>query len=200
MQLRNLNPLFAGAILVGHFPQATIVRRWLWETGYTTPVVNPSAPQGQLYVQCWPEPVADWSDIVLGDLTGNWDALYREAVNLAAFKGIASEGSGLAHGERRTFKPGNFLKPGLRFSDVFIILEDAFSPTFLADGSAEVTLDMTRRDPEVFEPLAVQRNPLAMPDIAISRIDARGASLSASSLRADSQGRHWVDGNGLPKP
>lgn len=82
---------------------------------------------------------------------------------------------------------------------MFIILEDAFSPTFLADGSAEVTLDMTRRDPEVFEPLAVQRNPLAMPDIAISRIDARGASLSASSLRADSQGRHWVDGNGLPQ-
>ena len=66
-------------------------------------------------------------------------------------------------------------------------------------GVATVTCHTDRRNPEVFEPNRAQGNPIARPDIIVSRIDAHGAAYSVDASRTDATGRHFVDAQGRPQ-
>ncbi|SBS73024.1 hypothetical protein [uncultured Microbacterium sp.] len=194
------HPYLTGVVLVGSFPEATVVRRWLWEVDYTTPQVRANVPAGQRYVQCWPEPVANWSDAVLADLTGRWDELYNDSVRLEAFKGIASRPPAYEDGEVIDFMPGDFILQNLTFNDVFLVIEDESGLTVDPQrGNAQLTCRTSRRNPEVFEPNLTQLNPIARPDIIVSRIDATGAAYSVNPALKDSAGNGYVDANGRPQ-
>ena len=60
---------FEGVILVGNFPEASLVRRVSWCPGFLSP--------RQLAVGT--ELISSRAEIVLADLTGNWENLYRQA-------------------------------------------------------------------------------------------------------------------------
>lgn len=191
---------FSGVVLVGSFPEATIVRRWLWDSISPDPVVKPGVATGRHYVQCWPEPVANWSDIVLADLTGAWERLYRPRGSIQGFKGLVPEGFTYEHDTKVTFARGDYLHPQLEFADCFYIQDDALNLSIdPMTGSASITVDTLRRNPEVFEPTGTMPNAIARPDIFVSRVDARGAAYSVDPARRDSQGRAYVDANGVPQ-
>ncbi len=82
---------FAGAVLVGRFPEATILHRFLWKQVEQTEArigFTPSFPgiRGADGVAKWnwlkviPEITAGKTDLILSDFEGNWEGVYHKQV------------------------------------------------------------------------------------------------------------------------
>jgi len=179
-----------GVTLVGHFPDALLVRRCNWrkrgdlELDAGTPAAR--SFDGVPYVRRVPEDVAHRGDIVLGDLDGRWEERYVQerrgiASTIAAFPdGLPSDGGPAAAVERGS----------VAFEDVFLIDDGSM----IVSESCEVPiviLDDRDADRECGPEDASRSNAMAVPEIAVSRIDARGSALRP---RRDVLG---VDGEGL---
>ncbi|MCA8963493.1 MAG: hypothetical protein KDC48_01325 [Planctomycetes bacterium] len=182
---RAAGPL-QGAILVGHFPDALLLRTCNWRRGDDVELVGRDGEKRAFhgYLRAVPENVAWKCDLVLADLDGDWEGRYFEAATelpriQVAFDGPVPEGG------------GPFLAADVRTSR-FV---DAFH---LADGRVHVdveagasTVDDATRDEECTDADRRAANPLALPEIAVSRIDARGVAWSPRP--------RFVGGEGAPQ-
>ncbi len=123
--VRNAFPSLQGVILVGAFPEAMLVRLFLWRKDNLDFQVGDTMHHGVSILCATPEIVAHRADLVLGDLTGNWDALYREASGIPSWEAMPSaDDRRLAAGQhhfhvhgvhlRDPFLRGLFLDQGCR--------------------------------------------------------------------------------------
>lgn len=172
---------FEGVILVGNFPEATLVGRTVWN-------------QSECLKSTF-EVAAARSDIVLSDLTGNWDTLYRPQFrpedNISAFPDSdtiargwhAEEGGGnsiesvlecefTSTSPNFTFGRVNIAGLGDSFFDCFEINDSVCA--IIGDPSTTLHLHLTPRsnNPEVSEDDRLLPNVIARPDIVISRLNA----------------------------
>ncbi len=169
---RAAGPL-QGAILVGHFPDALLLRTCSWRRGDDVELTDRTGAKRTFhgYLRAVPENVAWKCDLVLADLDGAWEGRYFEAATelpriQVAFDGAVPEGG------------GPFLAADVRTSR-FV---DAFH---LADGRVHVdveactaSIDDATRDEECTAADRQATNALALPEITVSRIDARGVAWS----------------------
>jgi hypothetical protein len=186
----------AGVTLVGRFPDALLVRTCNWrrrgdlELHRGTPAARrfEDAP----YLRRVPEDVAHRADVVLGDLDGRWEERYRRertelATVLAVFPGgIPEEGGEAAAVERGS----------VAFEDFFLVDDGRLE----LDESCEVLfvrLDDRDADRECGERDRRRPNALPVPEVAVSRLDARGTALrpAVGVVGVDGQGLLDADGN-----
>ena len=67
-------------VMIGRFPEAQILRRWPWAPAFEKTIAG-VATNGRRYLAVDPELVAGSADIVLADLTGHWEDVYRPSVH-----------------------------------------------------------------------------------------------------------------------
>lgn len=199
------HPTLAGAIFIGAFPEAMLVRRWLWRKNNATVWINGTKYTNTDYLRIVPEIVSDRCDLVLGDLTGNWQTLYQPGpTQLASILAIpdsnAPAGWPLDGG---LFTSTTFQITQPSFTDFFWIRDDDFQiiPGPVGAGSNSLLLRTFRRlrNPEVSPTDAALPNPVARPDIFISRINARNIALSPDPMITGTAGESLLDPYGRPQ-
>ncbi|MFM1871195.1 MAG: hypothetical protein RL398_617 [Planctomycetota bacterium] len=197
LQRRAASGPLEGAILVGHFPDALLLRTCNWRRDDAVELTPPNGEKRGFapYLRAVPENVAWKCDLVLADLDGDWESRYFEAETalpstLAAFAGAVPASGGKA----------------LAWREDSIVYRDAFH---VADGrvhvdaaTGAVVIDDASRDAECTARDREASNPVAQPEIAVSRIDARGAAWSPRARFLDSEGRPRTVafGDGEPMP
>jgi hypothetical protein len=172
-RVRARAPL-AGAVLIGHFPDALLVRTCNWRRNEQLSLPGKDGKPiafepATTNVRCVPEIVAHRCDLVLADLDGDWEKVYVPGpTKLPSVTVVYGERVPDAGGKAVAMQAGE-----LEVVDVFHVRDGAA----VADGEAfAVRLDPADRDHECSAVDRARGNPMALPDIAISRIDARGVA------------------------
>lgn len=166
------------AVLVGHFPDAMLVRTCNWRRNevLTLPGKDgkPIAIDAHTTnVRAVPEVVAHRCDLVLADLDGDWEPCYVPGPSVlksawAIFGKSVPERGGVC----QALQIGE-----VRVADVFHVRDGSA----IADPAEfSLQLDPDDRDHEVGAAERMRSNPLAVPEISVSRIDARGAAWEPS--------------------
>ncbi|MFO0980655.1 MAG: hypothetical protein U1E76_02730 [Planctomycetota bacterium] len=192
--VRAIDPTLAGVLLVGAFPEAFLVRTCNWRRRDTL-VLHAGTPQRKQLadtdnLRSVPEPVADTCDLVLGDLDGRWDECYVEPSErvpalIAAFPGGVPAHGGITRDYERS---------GVVYQDFFHVNDGRLEVRELLDASGEVAaLDVVPLDDLANRELSADdlraQNSIARPEIAVSRINARGVALRLKAKFHDAQGK-----------
>jgi hypothetical protein len=179
-----------GALLVGHFPDALVVRTIDWwqfgDDAFPRADGGSDEVKGVHLVRRIPEAVAMRGDVVLGDLDGRWEDVYVEAPT--AFEIVVA-----AFGEAppATGALCTHVRSGAQtFADCFHVIDGKLVLETRGDG-VHVVVDPSDRDRECSDADRALGNPLPRPDVGVGRIDARG---TAYVPRRDVRG---ADGGGL---
>lgn len=193
--VRASYPRLLGVTLVGRFPHASILRRFPWSPSFDDSV-NGVSTNGGRYLDWEPEHVAASADLVLADLTGGWATLYRRRITLPTLKllpgasqplpeGLTSGESLVSDGAAWTFTESDYV-------DVFFVDEGSVTVSKRFPGRPlKALVNSLRSDPEVARSSLTARNPIALPEIAVSRLDAFHAAvqLPTTHNRAGATGR-----------
>lgn len=191
----------AGALLVGHFPDALLVRTCSWRKRGRV-VLRKGTPEERVfedvrYLRRVPELVAHRADIVLSDLDGRWEDVYIEPKTaLATTMAVFPEGVPAGGGEAVDAEQGE-----VTFEDFFPVSDGAlsFRPADDGDSSPRIVLDDGDADHEVGEADRRSPNRIARPDIVVSRIDARGVALRPRGDVRGVDGTPLLDDAGRPQ-
>ena len=178
----------AGVVLVGHFPDAMLVRTCNWRRGGAIELPGRDGLEQKFgkdtrRLRRVPEVVAHKCDLVLADLDGNWEQLYlRGPAKLQRVEAVFRDVKGLESG-------GPCAALSVRhqeFTDVFHVSDGAVRAN---TKSFLLSIDDTRRDHECSKQDRAAANSIARPELAISRIDARGVAWNPKESFLDANGR-----------
>ncbi len=182
---RKAQPTLSGAVLVGHFPDAYLVRTVNWRKK-TKLKLGKQSWKKVSYLRRRAEDVARRCDLVLADLDGPWESLYVQpsttfpTVTAVWPEGVPENGGACEHIETGS----------VAFADFFHVDDGRVKVTKNA-----VSIDDDKRDFECTASDRERGNPLALPEINISRIDARGAAWSPKQTLGS---RPLFDAKGKP--
>ncbi|MBI4882147.1 MAG: hypothetical protein HY812_21170 [Planctomycetes bacterium] len=180
--VRDADPSLAGAVLVGAFPEAYLVRTVNWRK-LCPLALNRGTEREKVFAEpidflsTVPEGVAHTCDLVLGDLDGRWERLYtqpRERLPYwhAVFPGGVPAGGGVA---------ADFERGGLVYEDFFHANDGVLEVREVLDEQGNVAalhvipLDEAR-DAECCAADRERGNRIARPDVLVSRVNARGVA------------------------
>ncbi len=204
-------PDLAGVTLIGSFPEAMLVRQYNWRQRQKT-TLHAGEPGEQNFgdrevcrLRSRAELVAGRSDLPLADLDGNWEALYRKEPQelpwvLAVYPeleppaGVEVEGDWPIGGPTAHYETGTD-----RFEDFFFIQDGQYDLDRPGEGLVDLTLAADVRDGECAEADLMLPNPLARPDISVSRIDTTHVALRPRRATVGRQGEGLLDESGLPR-
>ena len=191
---------FEGAVLIGNFPEATLVRKVCW------------APGGQLAIAS--EIISERSEIVLADLSGNWESLYRREdfseQLISARPDAATTTRGWKSGEevltceftssdfeiRNTGPNAGPFRDAFFLNDaIYTIVENRTVPTpFL-----RLRINSGERNSEVALEDRSATNIIAKPEISISRINAYHIAMNPDPSLVGADGHRFLDWSGNPQ-
>lgn len=187
----------AGALLVGSFPDALLVRTCNWRRSDPL-VVHQGQPHERRfanetpYLRVVPEAVAHTCDLILADLDGDWEGRYtRERERLETLLAVFPAGVPAHGGVAEAVERG-----AVEYEDYFHVNDGRYELRELVgeDGAAPrlrvVPLD-AYADEECTVADRSAANAIAQPEIGVSRIDARGVAWSPAPP--------WVDDQGVPR-
>jgi hypothetical protein len=221
-EIRKHYPYFKGAIFIGSFPEAFLVRTYPWRKhagfGKDGVVINGHKIEDKDYLRIWPDILARRSDIVLCDLDGNWDKIYIEAktklhsLMAAPFDSVDSK-NWAEHGSTSIL--GSQIEnwnPDLEmyeenvgdkteFEDFFHINDGEFSISqgkvrleFLGKELIYRFLNISnKRNLELSAGDLGNPNPIATPKIILSRIDAKHIAIIPNPLYRGDNGESLLD-------
>lgn len=173
-------------VLVGRFPEAQILRRWPWAPAFER-TIDGVATAGRRYLAVEAELVAGSADIVLADLSGSWEDLYRPRVSTRALHllptGADTTDASWLRANREISGSVFELQPAQTTRDVFFI-DEARLDTDLDGSTGRAKIRRFRRDPEVAEGRRDLTNRIALPDIRVSRINAFHAAVRLPTDRS----------------
>ncbi|QEG21892.1 hypothetical protein [Mariniblastus fucicola] len=173
---------FAGAVLVGSFPESMLVRRWVWKHAgrsatFKGVTYNDGKGPKTTFVAMDPELISHRSDVVLCDLDGNWEKIYvQPKTSIDSIKFIPNEEVTSESDWPRldqTIVTDKFSIREKSFEDFFFIDDTNFEILERSDSTLTLRCSYEMRRPEVGESELDSPNPLAKPDIMVSRINAR---------------------------
>ncbi|MEE2940796.1 MAG: hypothetical protein VX460_10460 [Planctomycetota bacterium] len=194
----------AGALLVGHFPDAFIVRTVNWrKRGDITlrkGAGDEAVHRGVRYVRRVPEDVAHRADLVLADLDGRWEDVYvqprtgLEAVTAVYADAIPAAGGPCVDLERRD----------VEFEDFFHVSDGTLEMSERGDAEGEhagwsLILDDRAGGHELAPSDRKRPTAIARPDISVGRLDARGAALRPRADLVGVGGEGLLDEEGRPQ-
>ncbi|MGB1013923.1 MAG: FG-GAP repeat domain-containing protein, partial [Nannocystaceae bacterium] len=201
-----LFPKLQGTLLIGAFPEAMLVRRWVWKRGdkgeVTIGGVKYNCKQGTCpsadYVRIVPELISHRADLVLADLNGKWEDLYVEKkTELESIEAIPQGGlSKVTNGA--TITSTKFDVETERFEDFFWLKDDRY--TILENGQKlKMRIYTGLQNPELASSDKNRKNPIAHPDIFVARINAKNVSHFPDKTFKDRRGEGFLDANGQPQ-
>jgi hypothetical protein len=193
----------AGVLLVGSFPDAGIVRSVFAKSSASDmELTSGSIPNTQFtgaFVQLFAEYLTPRAEIVLGDLDGNWEALYREkAFVLPRVKAAPPLWSSPFPRSGQVLQTQTYDINYASFEDVFYIQDHqvAVSET---SGTLRLSIaSVEEPSPEVSLLDRLNPNRIARPEIFVSRINPRSVAVMPVAP-LDLDGRKPLDGNGAPQ-
>ena len=197
---RNLS----GVILVGSFPEPMLVRRWLWpkitdEGGMQIGGVD--LPAGIEYLRIVPEIVSERSDLVLADLDGRWDAIYEQGSmnleSLVARPAITAGADWYRDGQILTCP--QYDRTNLSFQDFFWIKDDNYSIISAGAGGIRIQIFTAQLHPEMAAADKALANPVARPDIFVSRINPLHVAVNPDPEFQDDYGQGFLDADDKPQ-
>lgn len=205
---RELRPL-SGITLIGAFPHALLVRTCNWWRDDAITLRHGSGDavthRGRRWLRSYPEIVAHTADVVLADLDGAWERCYhRDPTPLPWHLCIPADGADTRDGA--TFALRDHEGGAITLADFFDVA-DGVVQVQSGDHGLAATPRPHRRDLECSPADRERPNPLAVPDVPVARIDARGVAYvpNAELLDADGKPRatpvpdgaqpHWWHGN-----
>jgi hypothetical protein len=188
-----------GVVLVGDFPEAMLVRRWIWRSNSNVTIAG-TEYKGTDFLRIVPEIVAHRADIVLADLDGKWEDIYvkkptaLESIEALPIRGTASNWpvNGAA------FVSTVFNDNTLSFQDFFWIKDDNFQKQ-TSRNKLTLTLYTTQRHPELSQENRSLPNPIVIPDILVSRINPKHVGVSPDKNFRDMHGRSILNASGKPQ-
>ncbi len=192
-----------GVVLVGSFPEPMIVRRWIWRREKWNVTIAGKAYKGNKqrpFLRIVPELVAPRADIVLADLDGNWEDIYvKEPRQLESIEALPPEKLAEWPVDGMVFESRQFNDESKKFEDFFFIKEDDYHRLDSAPGVLKLKLNLKQRHPEVSETDRRRANPIAFPDILVSRINPRHVAVVPQKNFRDLDGRGLLDSRGVPQ-
>ena len=212
--LADASPPLAGAVLVGSFPEAFLVRSYNWRKR-TKLTLNNGRPnerefaQPVPYLRTVPEPVAMRCELVLCDLDGNWEELYvEERERLPSVIGVFPDGVPPRGGICTDFE-----RNGVVFEDFFYVNDGQFDVREVVvrrkngetgeDEEQVTAIDFVPLDEAVDEECSdadrARGNPLARPDIIVSRVNPRGIALRPKPSVVGTDGAGLLDQAAMPQ-
>lgn len=204
--LRKVNRSFSlkGVILVGAFPEAMLVRRWIWRNSrdITIDGTEYKGDNRREFLRIVPEIVAHRADLVLADLNGNWENIYEKGPKpLTSIEAIPAPGT-LSNwpANNRTFTSFKYNHKTIELEDFFWIKDDDFAIISNARGTLRLYLRTAQRHPEISREDHYRPNPITLPDIMVSRINAKNvAVIPDPNFRGSINGRGFIGANGKPQ-
>lgn len=177
---RAARPDLAGALLVGHFPEALLVRTCNWRKHEPITLRAGSSRERRFdapvpFLATIPELVAHRCETVLCDLDGEWEARYQRGPAELPFSiGVFPTGVPDDGGFAEDFELGQ-----LTFEDFFHVDDGAIVRRLEQPGDRLFLDPLDERANGECSPADRRRpNPMSVPDILVSRLDARGVALS----------------------
>ncbi len=189
---------FAGAVLVGSFPESMLVRRWVWKRDDRTATFNgvtyndDKGPEAT-FLAMDPELISPRSDVVLCDLDGLWEELYQQpkieidSIRVLPDEVITSQRSWPLYDQIITTDKFSIRKKS--FEDCFFIDDCRIEILELTDQQISMRCDYEMRIPEVGPEDRETPNPLARPDIMVSRINPRHVAVVQPKSNLDAAGK-----------
>lgn len=160
-------------VLVGSFPEAMLVRRWIWRKENSNIEINGKMQTNVDYLRIVPEIISDRSDLVLADLDGNWDKIYeKEKKGLEYFEALPAVNIDDSWpNDQDIFNSSSFNKGHLYFEDFFWIKDDNYLVIPPPSSYLSLKLSTALRNPEISQADKNNPNPIAIPEILVSRIN-----------------------------
>ncbi|MEM1201729.1 MAG: hypothetical protein AAGN66_00720 [Acidobacteriota bacterium] len=182
---------FRGAVLIGNFPEASVVRSLLWR-------------KHDDRITSHPQPLARRTDLVLGDLDGRWEDTYlQHPTELRSFNAVDLKESPGNPGpwpcEDCLLESRDFVTGTVAFEDVFYVKDDLYTLTGQDSSVLEIYMHQIRRGPELSPSDRLLQNPIARPELKISRIDAKRLAVIPDPAFRDENGKGWLDDQGRPQ-
>ena len=187
---RELRPL-SGITLIGAFPHALLVRTCNWWRDDPVALrqgrADAAIHQGSRWLRSYPEIVAHTADIVLADLDGAWERCYRRGpTDLRWNLCIPAAGADTRDGATfalRDHESGSFV-----LKDFFEV-DDGAVQVHAGEHGLVATPRPTLRDHECSSADGERANPMAVPDVPVARIDARGVAFVPNPELLDADGK-----------
>lgn len=209
--VKQVVPDFAGVVLVGSFPEAVLIRQYNWrQHGKTTLHKGEDGEEvfggEKVYrLRSVPEIVASSCDLILADLDGHWERLYHIGPEelpwvLAVYPDAQPPDEDTPLHRWINGGPTPHFERGTKgFQDFFLVNDGRFEAAFVADGVLDVRPLDDLQDAECAEADRERGNPIARPDIILSRIDARHIALKPKAGVRGVDGEGLLDAHGLPQ-
>jgi hypothetical protein len=193
----------AGVILLGHFPDAYLVRTCNWRRSGTIALHKKQESQKSYenvpYLRRVPEEVACRADVVLADLDGRWEDVYvQPQTQLEAITAVFPDGvppkEGLCADIERRF---------VAYEDFFHIADGQLAVREVRGSTGKsapsILLVDENRDHECGLADRGLLNVIARPDIRVSRLDARDVALRPRRDVVGVDGCGLLDAQGKPR-
>jgi hypothetical protein len=192
-----------GVVLVGSFPEASLVRRWIWRReGWDVTIAGRSysGANQQPFLRIVPELIAPRADIVLADLDGNWEQIYRaEPQELESIEALPTNPNDTWPTDGMEFVSTQFNDQRSKFEDFFWIQDDQYERLPSEPGQLRLRLRIEQAHPEISESDRQQPNPMARPDLRVSRINPRHVAVMPAPQFRDVKGKNWLADDGRPQ-
>lgn len=210
-QVKRIVPDLSGVVIVGSFPEAMLVRQYNWRQ-HTETVLNKGKPNEEKFegkkvhrLRSVAELVAWRCELVVSDLDGNWEQLYHEGPEdlpsiLAIYpearlpEGAGPEDEWLKGGPTKYYEKGSD-----RYSDFFFVNDGRFAAETMENGGINLRLLDDERDDECSAADKQRGNPMARPDLLVSRIDTRHIALKPKASLRGAKGEGLLNDKGLPQ-
>jgi len=195
--VRDRDGELAGAILVGNFPYPYLSRQCYWRReGGAITISPPGKPpvkfENAPWVNSIAEPLVSPADIVLADLDGGWDQLYRRPPTVlggftAAFPDDPAREVAAA-----------WEHSVARYEDFFFVGDGSWEEGPAPDGKRRFRFRGEPND-ECSPADAGLANVIARPEIAVSRLNAWHAALVPDPGLRGVHGEGLLDASGRPQ-
>jgi hypothetical protein len=200
--LATFRGIFAGVILVGAFPEASIVRSVLWKPGFKNQMIGGVNSGDKPYLAIGSELIAPRSEIVLADLFGNWQNLYNEnSVSIERILAIpdpVTENTSWPE-DGKIFVSKHFDRTFNDYVDFFYVNDADYEVLTIdpTDPNLNIYIRRKRKNPETWD--FFKPNPIARPDILVSRINALQVAVNPDPTIQGDDGTKPLDANGYPQ-
>lgn len=201
-EVRTHYPL-AAVLLVGSFPDAAIVRSVLVKNNADDPIplrsgAAPIDHKGH-HLSLWSELITPRAEIVLGDLDGNWEQVYREAMfTVKNYNLLPLEETATYPANGQILETPHYREDVAQFQDVFHI-QDHQATTWTDSGWLRLSIQsLDEPSPEVSPSDRLMPNRIARPELVVSRIDPKRVAVMPSAP-PDIEGKRPLDSSGRPQ-
>lgn len=188
-----------GTVLVGAFPDTTLVRRVMFKNEGVTKSIGGANVTNASTLTIVSEQIAVRADLVLSDLNGNWESLYVQGPqtfkDLELIPTILDTEPFPYSGQSFTSYQYNVWDSS--YADFFYIRDESTTVTFGRMGEAFVSIQSIQdKNPELSSADLSLANPIARPEIEVTRINARHVATMpyVSVPTLDGQGPLAADG------